>query len=149
MFERSVKRGAVVFVADDGERLRSLEAVQSYLLKCGLDKVLSSALAQFDFEDAPSDKSPSKPVEDPPSDKSPSKSTDGAAGGVGGAPDSKGKTVMKRKRKEEDAKKDTEQAEEEPEWKARNRKIAQSRAAAFARGKGYEPQMNTCGRGRG
>ena len=123
-----------MYVAQDGERLRSMDAVKSYLLKCGMEQVLDSAINCFDFEGTSLAEGGSSLT--PPDDTTGDHSSD--------APNSKGKTVVKRKRNaaDDDAERteasgnERHETEPVPEWKLRNRKIAESRAAAFARGQG-------------
>jgi hypothetical protein len=54
------RRGGVVYVAEDGTRLRSISAVETYIVRVGLKEQLPACLGLFDFSSAANDPAPSK-----------------------------------------------------------------------------------------
>ena len=49
------RRGGVIYVAEDGTRLRSIKAVETFFQRCGLKDYLPDCLSLFNFSEATSD----------------------------------------------------------------------------------------------
>ena len=137
------RRTGVSYVAADGVRLRSITDVEKYLKKAGLHSSLPHALSLFTFEDAAEGSSlksiaisaketpvkvcKSNPKNSPREEASSLKRATNAD-----CTPSRGAAKRQAENHEKEA---AEPAE--PEFKKRNRELAMSRAASFARGRGF------------